>query len=359
MVLYKLLPKRSLKSSLQRGLLSEFIGTMFLALTIGVVINQPTTLPALTIGMMLLTQVFAYGYIGGGMFNPAVTTGVYITMYRRAAAAGDPQGLKHLWKWALTILVQHAGAFAGANLAAGVVGTDSRAHFNAPQAGPGVSLRRSFAAELLFTCSLVLVMLNTAMARRYESSPNSFYGIGIGMSVFVGVSCVADISGAAFNPAVATALQVCRWMYVHETDAMKQCWLYWCAGIGAGIIAAVVFALITDDEGEDLSGNVETVEEKVESARTPPVSKRDRLPSDEENLISKDGTPRVSAINDETKPHYRESPKPSHINEGGSTRVSQQGGEIGKGYFQLQAEKAERKRLQRRRNESPQRSANV
>jgi aquaporin Z len=321
--MHYILPKRNIRSSLVRGLISEFIGTLFLSATIAVVINIPTTnSPALTIGMMLLTQVFAYGYIGGGMFNPAVTTGVYMTMYRRAAVAGDPQGRKHFMKWIVTLAVQFVGALAGANLSAGIIGPNGRDNFGAPMAAPGVSLRRSFAAELLFTCSLVSVMLNTAMARRYESSPNSFYGIGIGMSVFVGVSCVANISGAAFNPAVATALQLSRYWYTNNSDALSQWYIYWAAGICAGIGAALVFTLISDDETEDI------VEETKAAAH-----------EDDHTLVSKGPTPRASLL-------------PGHHEARQSARQSAAGGDSGrdaaKGYFQQQADKAEAKRLKRK-----------
>ena len=225
-------------------------------------------------------------------------------------------------KWLATILVQFVGALAGANLSAGIIGPDSREHFSAPMAAPGVSLRRSFAAELLFTCSLVSVMLNTAMARRYESSPNSFYGIGIGMSVFVGVSCVANISGAAFNPAVATALQLSRYWYTENSDALSQWYIYWLAGLTAGIGAAVVFTLISDDETEE-------------------DAEDDSKRNDEQTLVSKAATPRASLLhgNHETR-------------QSGATRQSAAGGESGrdvaKGYFQQQADKADAKRLKRK-----------
>eukprot|EP00658_Telonema_sp_P-2_P042942 TRINITY_DN30902_c0_g1_i1.p1 TRINITY_DN30902_c0_g1~~TRINITY_DN30902_c0_g1_i1.p1 ORF type:complete len:272 (+),score=69.51 TRINITY_DN30902_c0_g1_i1:84-818(+) len=222
----------------------------------------------------------------------------YMTMYRRAAVAGDPQGRKHFMKWLATLGVQFVGALAGANLSAGIIGPDGRDHFGAPMAAPGVSLRRSFAAELLFTCSLVSVMLNTAMARRYESSPNSFYGIGIGMSVFVGVSCVANISGAAFNPAVATALQLSRYWYTDNSDALSQWYIYWAAGLTAGIGAAIVFTLISDDETEDMEEN-------------------NSKGADEHTLTSKGATPRASLL------HGNQ----NETRQSGATRQSAAGGE--------------------------------
>ena len=65
----------------------------------------------------------------------------------------------------------------------------------APKVGPALL------AEFLFTFALVYVVLNAATAE--GTSGNSFYGLAIGMTVMTGAFAVGDISGGAFNPAVA------------------------------------------------------------------------------------------------------------------------------------------------------------
>ena len=50
------------------------------------------------------------------------------------------------------------------------------------------------------------VVLNAATAE--GTSGNSFYGLAIGMTVMTGAFSVGDISGGAFNPAIALAISV-------------------------------------------------------------------------------------------------------------------------------------------------------
>jgi aquaporin Z len=66
-----------------------------------------------------------------------------------------------------------------------------------PHVGPALL------AEFLFTFALVYVVLNAATAG--GTSGNWFYGLAIGMTVMTGAFAVGDISGDAFNPAVAIA----------------------------------------------------------------------------------------------------------------------------------------------------------
>src|SRR5207302_6639755 len=68
----------------------------------------------------------------------------------------------------------------------------------APSVGPALM------AEFLFTFALVYVVLNAATAE--GTSGNSFYGLAIGMTVMTGAFAVGDISGGAFNPAVALGI---------------------------------------------------------------------------------------------------------------------------------------------------------
>jgi aquaporin Z len=100
----------------------------------------------------------------------------------------------------------------------------------APKTGPALL------AEFLFTFALVYVVLNTATAE--GTSGNSFYGLAIGMTVMTGAFAVGDISGGAFNPAVAlgiTLLGISTW---------NNIWIYLAANLAGGIVAALVFKMI-------------------------------------------------------------------------------------------------------------------
>ena len=52
---------------------TEFIGTFFLVLTIGLTVTQGVAMAPLAIGCSLMIMVYMGGHISGGHYNPAVT----------------------------------------------------------------------------------------------------------------------------------------------------------------------------------------------------------------------------------------------------------------------------------------------
>src|SRR3954467_13294135 len=200
--------------------LAEFIGTFFLVLTIGctVIGAGSGVIAPLAIGAALMVMVYAGGHISGGHYNPAVTLGVLI---RGKVQAAD-------------VVPYWIAQFAGAAVAALVVSKCLRAGVAvtaiAPHVGP------AFLAEFLFTFALVYVVLNAATAE--GTSGNSFYGLAIGMTVMTGAFAVGDISGGAFNPAVAVGISVLG------ISTWNNIWLYLVADFAGGILAALVFNAI-------------------------------------------------------------------------------------------------------------------
>src|SRR5213079_2165003 len=183
--------------------ITEFVGTFFLVLTIGCtgIGASAGVIAPLAIGAALMVMVFAGGHISGAHYNPAVTLGVLIRGKLKAA----------------DVMPYWIAQSVGAALAALVVGKILRAGVAvtpiAPKLGPAL------VAEFLFTFALVYVVLNAATAE--GTSGNSFYGLAIGMTVMTGAFAVGDISGGAFNPAVALGISVLGistwnniWMYL-------------------------------------------------------------------------------------------------------------------------------------------------
>lgn len=200
--------------------IAEFIGTFFLVLTIGCTVVGAGTgvIAPLAIGAALMVMVFAGGHISGGHYNPAVTLGVLI---RGKVNATD---VVPYW------LAQFAGGIAAAVivskfLRAGVAVTPMALHV-----GPAL------VAEFLFTFALVYVVLNAATAE--GTSGNSFYGLAIGMTVMTGAFAVGDISGGAFNPAVALGISILG------ISDWSNIWIYLVANFAAGALAAVIFQMI-------------------------------------------------------------------------------------------------------------------
>ena len=203
--------------------ITEFIGTFLLVLTIGctVVGAIPGVIAPLAIGAALMIMVYAGGHISGGHYNPAVTLGVLIRGKIKVADA-VPYMVSQL-------LAAAAAAVTVKFLRAGVVITPM-----VPKIGPAL------VAEFLFTFALVYVVLNSATAE--DTSGNSFYGLAIGMTVMTGAFAVGDISGGAFNPAVAVGISILG------LASWSNIWIYLAANFAAAVVAALVFNLINPSE---------------------------------------------------------------------------------------------------------------
>ena len=58
--------------------LTEFIGTFFLVLTIGLSVLSGSSLAPIAIGAALMVMVYMGGHISGAHYNPAVTLAVWM-----------------------------------------------------------------------------------------------------------------------------------------------------------------------------------------------------------------------------------------------------------------------------------------
>jgi aquaporin Z len=87
-------------------------------------------------------------------------------------------------------------------------------------------------------------VLNVATAK--GTSGNSFYGLAIGFTVMVSAFSVGNISGGAFNPAVATGISVLG------LSSWQKIWIYLIAEFGAAAMAAGAFKILNQAEREDL-----------------------------------------------------------------------------------------------------------
>jgi aquaporin Z len=199
--------------------IAEFIGTFFLVLTIGCtgIGAGSEVIAPLAIGAALMVMVFAGGHISGGHYNPAVTLGVLIR--------GRVNLVDVLPYIVAQLTAAATAAFAVKFLRAGI------------DVSPiTLKIGPALLAEFLFTFALVYVVLNAATAE--GTSGNSFYGLAIGMTVMTGAFAVGDISGGAFNPAVAVGISILG------VSSWGNLWIYLLANFAAAVVAAVVFNLI-------------------------------------------------------------------------------------------------------------------
>ena len=91
----------------------------------------------------------------------------------------------------------------------------------------------AFLAEFLFTFALVYVVLNVATAD--ATGGNSYFGLAIGFTVMAGAFAVGQVSGAAFNPAVAIGASM------RGLLPWFNLWLYIVAELLGGAVAGFAF----------------------------------------------------------------------------------------------------------------------
>jgi aquaporin Z len=196
--------------------ITELIGTFFLVLTIGctVIGAGAGVIPPLAIGSALMVMIFAGGHISGGHYNPAVTLGVWIR-----GRIKTPDVVPY-------VVAQLIGAALAAIAVKFLKGNPAIVPMT-PKLLPALL------AEVLFTFALVYVVLNAATAE--GTSGNSFYGLAIGMTVMTGAFAVGDISGGAFNPAVAFGISILG------LSAWQNIWIYLLANFLGGALAGVTF----------------------------------------------------------------------------------------------------------------------
>ncbi len=223
--------------------LTEFIGTFFLVLTIGMCVIEPGAgnLAPMAIGSALMVMVYAGGHVSGGHYNPAVTLAVWL---RGKCPAADVPGY-----WASQVV----GGIVAGLLALYLKGN--------PPVTPGeIKVAPALIAELVGTFALAYVVLNTATAK--GTAGNSNYGLAIGFTVATMAFALGGISGGAFNPAVAVGITV-----MHLAKA-SNLWIYLVANLAAGALAAFTFRWVNPDD----TPNAETVPTAPPTEKSSPVT---------------------------------------------------------------------------------------
>ena len=205
-----------------KKLLTEFIGTFFLVLTVCLTVTAGTPFAPLAIGSALMVMVYMGGHVSGGHYNPAVSLGA---MLRGKMPSRD---------FVPYVTAQLLGSIAAAATAFLIVGKTM-----APAPGDGVGALPALLVEVLFTFALVLVVLNVATHK--ATAGNSNYGLAIGFTVVVGAFAGGGISGGAFNPAVGIGPTIIN--AALGAGSFDHLWLYIVGPLTGGVIAAVVFGV--------------------------------------------------------------------------------------------------------------------
>jgi aquaporin Z len=206
-----------------RKALAEAIATFLFVLSIIGAVNADSPLTPLAIGLALAVLIYGTGHISGAHLNPAVSVGVFL---RGGLSAVD-------------LVAYIVAQFVGGAVAALV----SKALWAAGEPKQ-IEVGPAFLVEALFTLALVWAVLNTATSK--DTDGNSFYGLAIGGTVFVGAVAVGGISGGGFNPAVALGLSISG-----QFD-WANLWLYIVAPIVGAVVAALLFRLLNTEDAKKI-----------------------------------------------------------------------------------------------------------
>jgi aquaporin Z len=206
-----------------RNYLTEFIGTFFLVLTIGLTVIPELPFAPLAIGASLMVMVYMGGHISGAHYNPAVSFAVFLR--GKMKSTGELAGY---------LVSQILGATTAALVVRALLGRTF-----APAPGEGVTATNAVLVEFLFTFALALVVLNSAASARTQG--NSFYGLAIGFTIVVGAFAGGAISGGAYNPAVAIGPSLVQ--AAVGDGSLGNLWIYLVGPLLGGAAGAAVFGL--------------------------------------------------------------------------------------------------------------------
>jgi len=197
-----------------KNYLTEFIGTFFLVLVIGLTGNP------IAIGSILMVMVYMGGHTSGAHYNPAVTLAIFMRKKIEGKEA------------AMYMVFQILGATVAAFTYYAIF---AKTFAPAPHEGFSNNLK-PLMVEMLFTFALALVVLNLATSKK--TSGNSYYGLAIGFTVLAAAFAGGPISGGAFNPAVGTGPIIVD--SIMGGHSISNLWIYIVGPFVGAAVAAVV-----------------------------------------------------------------------------------------------------------------------
>lgn len=207
-----------------RKLVAEFIGTMMLLVSIQMSFGAKEPFAALAVGIVLTVLIYGIGPISGCHINPAVS----LSMFLRASMTMSDL----LMYW----IAQFGGGFTGALLGRIIEGKSIY-----PAIGETHNFMQAFLAELVFTAFFILIILSVVPK---SGKPEVHFGLTIGLTLFASIVCIASVSGASLNPAVALGL-----VLVKKVTSLHYALWVTCANAAGAIVATFIYFLF--DNGDE------------------------------------------------------------------------------------------------------------
>jgi aquaporin Z len=232
---------------MQRKLVAEFIGTLWLVLggcgsavlaakfpDVGIGLVGVS----LAFGLTVLTMAYAIGHISGCHLNPAVTVGL--------VAAGRFSAGEALPYIGAQVIGGCAGAFLLWAIASGAPGFDLANGLAANgygAASPGrYDLASGLVTEVAMTFFFLLIILGATSAR----APAGFAPIAIGLGLTLIHLISIPVTNTSVNPARSTGPAV-----VLGGIALTQLWMFWVAPLVGGVLGGLLHRWLSTEEALD------------------------------------------------------------------------------------------------------------
>lgn len=226
--------------SLMSAAVAECVGTFLLVLTLPLALKENSEMAPIGVGFLLVSLVLSFGYLSGGHLNPMVTVSVWLS-----TTSGAVHAVFSRQRLVLYLVAQMAGGTLAGFFVMMIEGRD----FPVPNMGDDfVRMLRGFLAESVFTFVLCSVVLHATLSKQRNTN---FYGFAIGFALLCGGLTCGPVSGAAFNPAVATPLIVIRCFFSFTKDAclpMGSLWVYWASELVGAVVASILYLALANAE---------------------------------------------------------------------------------------------------------------
>ncbi len=200
--------------------LTEFIGTFFWVLTIGLAGSHGDRFAPIAGGAMLIALTFLGMKSSGAHYNPGVSLALFIQQKLSAKDLG------------LYALAQLLAAFMAAGLVLVLSLDDSYVFEFRP--GRGDFPFQALIIEMLLSFVLVLTYLVTAQSKATEG--NEFYGLAIGMVYMAILFIGGPISGGAYHLGIGGAANVLAMRF-------DLIWIYTLGPLAGSVMAGYAMRL--------------------------------------------------------------------------------------------------------------------
>ncbi len=208
----------------------EFLGPFALVFAgVGAIIQtqgQDLVAIALAHGLAIGVMISALGHITGGVFNPAVTLGLFVARRLETRRA------------LLYVVAQFLGAIAAAGVLAlvypdlGDLGRNNvGVNLGVPSIGSGFSTTNALMMEIVLTFFLMLAIFGIGIDHR---TSRTVTGLVIGLTITLDIFAGGAVSGAAMNPARAFGPAVVQQDFADH-------WVWWVGPAIGAVIAALLY----------------------------------------------------------------------------------------------------------------------